>query len=223
MSRWNLPAICILLCAATSGLAASEFSGHVRDESGAALGGVFVSARHAHVAFTVTTQTDGTFHVGPLGGDGPWTLEAYRIGYHRETMADLPGAVRSGIDFVLRRKDDLRDDAPGFAFVGAFPEGARKRRLIVDCMGCHPMNQSVIYKEGRLLDALSHMAAAEKMLGMAGANSMFPVISPERKYGDTTQFLAKYLNEAVLSARIEKTRGATTPAGGLPGTLMASG
>jgi len=202
----------ILIMAFKTSLA-ETFSGDVRDVEGKPIAGAFVSAKSAHTTWSVTSATDGSWSIGPVSGDGEFTLSAHRVGFARNSLEGITDS-RSGIPFILERKADITDDAVGAAFIAAFPDGEEKRKLIVDCMGCHPMNQPVIYKDGELIDEAAHKAAVEKMLSFAGASTAFPVMSPEREAATTAAFLAKYLTKENLEASIESTRAFKTPAGG---------
>jgi virginiamycin B lyase len=75
------------------------------------------------------------------------------------------------------------------------PDGEEKRKFILDCMGCHSLNDRVLYVNGELLDEAGHTKSVNKMLMFAGAKTLFPVMSPERDAASTGSFLAQYLTE----------------------------
>ena len=191
---------------------AATFSGQVLDAAGQPLAGVFVSAKLGHVTNTVSTGTDGAFALDAPAGEGTYQLRAARLGFVAYEQADA--SAQSGLQITLQRKEDLKDDALGSAFLAALPEGEEKRKLILDCMGCHPMNQRVVYKEGVAFDEAGYKASVDKMLTFSGASTMFPVMSPERESESTAKFLAAYLTDAALAPHFEACREAETPAGG---------
>lgn len=92
--------------------------------------------------------------------------------------------------------------------LGLLPDGEEKRKFILDCMGCHSLNDRVLYVDGKLLDRAGHVASVKKMLSFSGAKSMFPVMSPERDAESTADFLAKYLAEENIAVAAERSANA---------------
>ncbi|MCA9739507.1 MAG: hypothetical protein R3E98_03845 [Gemmatimonadota bacterium] len=78
--------------------------------------------------------------------------------------ATPPGATRAAL--------------PGSAWLGLLPDGEIKRRFILDCTGCHVWNERWVRDaEGRPRNAAAWGASIEKMLGLFGQGTGFPIIS----------------------------------------------
>ncbi len=80
-----------------------------------------------------------------------------------------------------------------------FPDGEEKRKLILDCMGCHSLNDRILYADGALPDSAGFEASVRKMLMFSGAHTPFPVMSPERDAAATARFLAEHLTEQTVA------------------------
>ena len=101
-------------------------------------------------------------------------------------------------------------DAQASLLLGLLPDSPEKRKFILDCMGCHSLNRRILYPEGILLDEAAHKASVDKMLSFSGANTMFPVMSPERDADATAAFLAKFLTEANVERAVAATPAINT-------------
>jgi virginiamycin B lyase len=84
---------------------------------------------------------------------------------------------------------------PSSAVLNLLPDGATKRRFILDCTGCHQIDVELAFPNGQARKALDWQNAIERMLTMAGAASGFPVISAEREAAPTARWLAQHLTE----------------------------
>jgi virginiamycin B lyase len=142
-------------------------------------------------------------------------MRAYTLGFESPPISRSANGDPVEIDFVLNPINLGIQQMPGFAYLNVLPSGEEKRRLILDCAGCHAFNEKTLLdKEGALLDEDSYKASVDKMLSFSGAASMFPIMSPSRQSAPTAKFLSAHLTEEPLQAEAEKSRGLRAPAGG---------
>lgn len=129
----------------------------------------------------------------------------------RSTLSVL--LVAASLVLAGVRTVDGQSNARPSDLLDLLPDGEEKRKFILDCMGCHSLNDRVLYVDGALLDEAGHVAAVNKMLMFAGAKTFFPVMSPEREAAATAAFLATHLTEenvAKAAARSAEAQRTTT-------------
>ena len=80
------------------------------------------------------------------------------------------------------------------------PDGVEKRKLLLDCTGCHQFSARVAYPGGRARSEAEWRTAVERMLQYGGARGPFPVIHADRDAAGTAAWLARHL-PAALHAR----------------------
>lgn len=83
------------------------------------------------------------------------------------------------------------------------PDGPAKRRFIIDCTGCHQFDSRMTRRFGRARTEAEWKEAVQRMLGFAGPESGFPVISAAQHPDSTAAWLARSLGD-----RIPEPRGA---------------
>lgn len=76
--------------------------------------------------------------------------------------------------------------------LGLLSAGEEKRRLVLDCTGCHTMGMEQAFPAGRARTEQEWETIVTRMLGYAGATTRFPVIA-ERDPKATAAFLARHL------------------------------
>lgn len=76
--------------------------------------------------------------------------------------------------------------------LGLLPDGEEKRRLVLDCTGCHNLGMEQAFPAGRARTEQEWETIVTRMLGYAGATTRFPVIA-ERDPKATAAFLARHL------------------------------
>ena len=148
----------------------------VRDASGAAVAGALVTARHAGSgrAVTVYTAQDGTFALpSALPADG--VVFEVRGPAADEAPAASFDAPPSGD--VRLPPPDPSGEPPASAFLAQLPDGADKRRLIVDCGGCHTFNPTHARKDGRARTEAEWREAIAALVAMTRQGTGFPIIS----------------------------------------------
>jgi len=97
--------------------------------------------------------------------------------------------------------------APSSSWLGLLPDGETKRRFIVDCTGCHQFDGRIAQRDGRMKTEAEFAEAVGRMLGFAGPETSFPVISSAQHPARTAAWLAAALEGGTPP---DTTRAATT-------------
>ncbi|MGH9786251.1 MAG: carboxypeptidase regulatory-like domain-containing protein [Terriglobia bacterium] len=132
------------LLLALPGFGAGTVRGSIKDSSGAALNGVFVSAQRAGATFTTTVYSDdtGQFRFPPLAA-GSYTVTAHAGGFQPARRANV--AVQDGatlpMDFALQvetRPEVLLQQARASEWLASLPGTVeQKMSLGKNCGSCH--------------------------------------------------------------------------------------
>ena len=170
-----------------------ELSGRVTGPNGHAVPHAMVTARDDERRITIAGTTDGA---------GRYRLDGLAAGLYRvAVIADgaevatrdsvrITGAVvmdlKAGASTAPRKRSSAE-------VLGMLPDGEEKRRFVLDCTGCHQLDERVAGLEegGRSADAWDEAIA--RMLSYAGATTGFPVISAYREPRSTAEWLARHL------------------------------
>jgi virginiamycin B lyase len=80
-------------------------------------------------------------------------------------------------------------------WLSRLPDGEVKRRFILDCAGCHPLDDTVMTVAGRPRTREEWARAVELMLSFAGAHTGFPIMAPSREASSTADWLTRHLGE----------------------------
>ena len=75
------------------------------------------------------------------------------------------------------------------------PDGTAKRQFIIDCTGCHQFDVRMTRRFGRVRTEVEWREAVHRMLGFAGPESGFPVISAAQHPDSTAAWLAEALSD----------------------------
>ena len=111
----------------------------------------------------------------------------------------LDAAARSAASQLARPDSSL----PASAWLGLLPEGEEKRRFVLDCTGCHVFDARIAWGADSVpRTAAQWRAIIERMLGFAGANSGFPVISADRDAAATAEWLARNIVRPPPASRV---------------------
>lgn len=140
------------------------------------------AAAGSPLAITVTTAD---------GARGAWTRTA-------EPSVDL---VLGATATPLRRPSSA-------AWLALLPASEDRRRFVLDCTGCHQFDETRALKDGAPRSVSQWAADVQRMLGYAGPNSSFPVISTWAE-GPVAEWLAASL-------------GSRTPPRGYGGAELAT-
>ena len=90
-----------------------------------------------------------------------------------------------------------RQDPPLHAsdILASLPDGASKRQYIIDCTGCHQLHTALAWPGGARRTESDWRTAITRMVGFAGPNTGFPVISAHAVPDSLARFLAAHLPE----------------------------
>lgn len=97
----------------------------------------------------------------------------------------MPGAIRPAPQDPTPTSSD---------WLALLPDGEEKRRFILDCTGCHQLDERIARIQGRPRTEAEWRDAVGRMLGYAGATTGFPVISAGRDPAATAAWLSRYLS-----------------------------
>ena len=88
-----------------------------------------------------------------------------------------------------------RDSRTTSDWLSRLPDGEVKRRFILDCAGCHPLDDPVMTVGGRPRTREEWAQSVDLMLSFAGAHTGFPIMTPSRDAASTADWLAEHLTE----------------------------
>lgn len=71
--------------------------------------------------------------------------------------------------------------------------GEEKRRFILDCTGCHQLDDQIARPDGRARTAAEFKERIDQMLSFAGSTTGFPVIWHDHDALSTAAWLSRYL------------------------------
>ena len=106
------------------------------------------------------------------------------------TVAASLGAVRRTVthDAPVPAADSVRRSSD---WLSLLPEGEEKRRFILDCTGCHQIDDQIVRPNGRPRTQAELKEMVDKMLGFAGSTTGFPVIGHGRESVSTAAWMAR--------------------------------
>src|SRR6188768_2162271 len=106
------------------------------------------------------------------------------------TVAASLGAVHRAVTRVapMPAADSVRRSSD---WLSLLPEGEEKRRFILDCTGCHQIDDQVVRPNGRPRTQAEFKEMVDKMLGFAGSTTGFPVIGHGRESVSTAAWMAR--------------------------------
>lgn len=79
------------------------------------------------------------------------------------------------------------------AVLALLPDGVEKREFLLDCTGCHQMDEERVFPGGRARTREEWRAIVARMIAFAGWQSGFPIMSAARDADRTADFLAAHL------------------------------
>ena len=170
--------------------------GSVRSGGGAPVEGVLVTARDSARGLTTLVVSDagGGFAL-PRRAAGPMLITASTPDGRLMATARLSGDGRS-LDLVLRAAGTPARRASSAGWLAALPAGESRRRFILDCTGCHQFDDSRALKDGKPRTAAQFAEDIRRMLGYAGPQSSFPVISAWAERPDAAPWIASAVANA---------------------------
>jgi hypothetical protein len=147
------------------------------------------------------TRHGGTNAVSVGRGRGPVAVLAIGLGFASAVVPDEAPSrdARAVADTTM----------PASAWLALLPEGETKRRFLLDCTGCHALDERIALDGGVPRTRESWDASTRKMLSFAGASSTFPIMSPDRDPAGTAEWLARHLADRAPGAGITSRAPAT--------------
>jgi virginiamycin B lyase len=124
----------------------------------------------------------------------------------RALVLTLLGALTLG---AATWNTQVPPEVPSAAWLALLPDGEAKRKFILDCTGCHQLDERMARVSGKPRTRDEWVVAVTRMLGYAGATTGFPVIAHDRDAATTAAWLSQHLTR-------EPTRTALAPK---PGTV----
>lgn len=80
-------------------------------------------------------------------------------------------------------------------WLALLPDGAAKRQFIIDCTNCHQVDERHTLPKGTARTEAEWTTAIGRMLGYAGVNTGFPVVSAGRDAAGTARWLVQCLQD----------------------------
>lgn len=109
------------------------------------------------------------------------------------TQAGVGRAATSGDATSTRATSPVVAAEPSSAdYLALLPDGAEKRRFLLDCTNCHTFDERIAFVEGRPRSRAAWVEITERMLGYAGANTAFPVMGVRRDAEATADWLLRH-------------------------------
>jgi virginiamycin B lyase len=117
----------------------------------------------------------------------------------------VPGLIAGALLLLAGRQADTPREAPPIgaeprltssAWLSLLPDGETKRRFILDCAGCHQLDEGIVRVAGAPRSLESWIERIQQMLSFAGASTGFPIMAPSREAETTAEWLASSLGEA---------------------------
>jgi streptogramin lyase len=122
----------------------------------------------------------------------------------------IDGSRDTTANFSLTATDDAVAEAPPHVFLSLLPDGDEKRRFVVDCLGCHSLNQRIVLDpQGSAWSQAAWKQSTDKMLAFAGPTTSFPILPPDRASEATAAFVAPHLTDEKIA---QACRSAAPPA-----------
>lgn len=101
----------------------------------------------------------------------------------------------AGLVFGSSRPDYRAVEPSSSDWLHLLPDGPVKRQFILDCTGCHQFDSRMALRFGRPRTEGEWKEAVQRMLGFAGPESGFPVISAAQHPDSTAAWLSRALGD----------------------------
>jgi streptogramin lyase len=154
-------------------------SGTVRTADGRPAPQVLVMVRDSvrGVSALAVTDRSGKFRL-PGPDSGSVTVVATTADGSRGVRTTIASrGPAADVELVLAPFATPLRRAASAAWLALLPNTEQRRRLTLDCTGCHQFDETRTRKDGAPRSVSQWAADVQRMLGYAGPNSSFPVIS----------------------------------------------
>lgn len=118
-----------------------------------------------------------------------------------ERVSEKAPTAREPFDIRVRPAELKPSDFPGATFLDLLPAGEERRRFILDCTGCHGFDWPVISNGERVKSKAEWQTRIDQMLGFAGSNAGFPIMSSHRYSAPTATFLSAHVRMDALNTQ----------------------
>lgn len=192
---------------AESGGSGDRIRGRVTNGDGQPVAGAIVTARSTTRPISVSRLSDSTgiFRLDGLS-PGAYELAATHPLQGRHGGQVVESELAQEIELELAGHADPWTAVPASAFLGLLPDGETKRRFILDCTGCHTLDDRVVRSSRDSAARVPGLKSGEEwsewirqMIAFAGAGSSFPIMSPSRDAEATADWLTASLGDALPS------------------------
>ena len=189
---------------ASAGRSNFHLTGRVTSADGAPIPHATVAARDIERRITIAGTTDaagryrldglmqGTYRV-VVSSEGAELVARDSLRLNGGSVVDLQAGARPG-----------RRARTSAEVLNMLPEGEEKRRFVLDCTGCHQLDERVagLGSGGHSADHWDE--AITRMLRYAGATTGFPVISAYREPRATAEWLSRHLRATPPASSSER-------------------
>lgn len=104
-----------------------------------------------------------------------------------------PDLATSGTGAAAGERRERAVERTTSDWLAQLPDGEVKRRFVLDCAGCHPLDDAVMTIGGRPRTREEWAHAVDLMLSFSGAGTGFPIMAPSRDASATADWLAEHL------------------------------
>lgn len=183
-----------------------------------------IVAENRERGFRLATRPglDGRYRLElPLAGRWHLSVTAAGFAAPRADSIELAADGRAVFNAALDPAPAPDSLHAGSVWLAALPDGEMKRRYILDCTGCHQLNETRAMKGAARRTAAEWTADAARMLTYAGATTGFPVISADCDPATLGPWLAEHLAAAPSAEAVRRHRELTSglTRSSRPGTL----
>jgi streptogramin lyase len=172
-------------------------SGVVLDVRGRSVPGAIVSGRDdaSRVTVSVRAAADGRFLL-PVQNWQLTTITARAPGY----VTRSANATATPVVIRLTGGSAPLTELSSARFLNVMKMDTDKRRFILDCTGCHVLNERITHVNGRPRTRDEWLAVTKRMMERYGQQSEYPVIGPWRNADSTADYMMKALSQLESSA-----------------------
>ena len=196
---------------AFAGRTAVEMSGRVTGPGGTPVRHATVIALNMvrRVTIAGTTDAAGRYRLSGLL-PGTYRVVVSADGAELAARDSVSLQANATVDLQVRANPAPRSRTSA-EVLSMLPDGEEKRRFVLDCTGCHQLDERVAGLAGTERSVDQWDEAITRMLRYAGATTGFPVISAHREARSTAEWLARHLAAAGSGGGSAAARRPATP------------
>ena len=119
-------------------------------------------------------------------------IDAVSAGGRWLSRPELDAMISKGAQIITGSAPPLPSRSNDW--LALLPDGEEKRSFILDCTGCHQLDERMTRNGDRARSREEWVTSVNKMLGFAGATTGFPIISASREAESTAAWVSQHLN-----------------------------